>query len=309
MSAELQALLAVLGGQHLVALEPEVVGQAFEQPFFVFDDQHSLHGVLRLRSAVRRPRLRVLARSRARAAGLGPRRGQHQRERAALARAALDLDAPAVRAHDLIHQRQPEPGALHVVHQPGLDAHELLEDALLIRRRDADAAVRHRDRHRAVARPGRDPHLALRRREYLIALSSRLSTQCGSAAASPRTGGRSSGRSSLEPEPLVLEPRPEALDRLRAPRRARSTGSKPEDALAGLEPREVEDVVHQLLQPHGLAPDACAGTSRSPPGSRTRRISSVSTASRISAIGVLSSWVTFETKLDLSWASSSCRTV
>ena len=65
---------------------------------------------------------------------------------------ALHLDAAAVRLDDVLHDREPEAAALDVVHQAAADAVELLEDLLLLARRDADAVVAHRDAHLVAAR-------------------------------------------------------------------------------------------------------------------------------------------------------------
>src|SRR2546427_4183711 len=66
---------------------------------------------------------------------------------------ALNHDAPAVHLHDVLHDRQPQPAPLHLVHQPRPDAVEAVEDLLLLGARDADAVVAHRD-DRLVAIPG-----------------------------------------------------------------------------------------------------------------------------------------------------------
>ena len=205
-------------------------------------------------------------------------------------------------AHDLIHQRQPEPGALHVVHQPGLDPYELLEDALLVARRDADARGRPpRPRPCPSRRAAADTVTSRRCREYLIALSSRLSTQWVSAVASARTGGqaRRAGRpraGSPGPRAAAGSCRPSP-----APASGTSTGSNrntcwPASSRAKsrmLSTSWLSRMVSRLMR--------ARGTSRRPRASEKRRISSVSTASRISAIGVLSSWrdVRDEARLEL----------
>src|SRR4051812_25575273 len=64
-----------------------------------------------------------------------------QRERAAPARLTLDADEPAVAAHDVVHDRESEPGALRP--RAGVAGYpiELPEDPPLQLRRNADPAV------------------------------------------------------------------------------------------------------------------------------------------------------------------------
>src|SRR4051812_34618508 len=68
---------------------------------------------------------------------------QHDREHATLAERALHLDATAVRLDDVLGNRQAEARALHLAREPIVDAIELLEDALVLALRDADAVVLH----------------------------------------------------------------------------------------------------------------------------------------------------------------------
>src|SRR5262245_1169514 len=81
----------------------------------------------------------------ARAAAAVPN-GQKNGERAAFAGCAVDFHPSMMRADEHIDKRQSEPGALHVVHEPGLDPGELLEDALALLRWDPDAVVGDRER-------------------------------------------------------------------------------------------------------------------------------------------------------------------
>src|SRR5215813_6740280 len=67
----------------------------------------------------------------------------------AASRLAVNLHEAAVRAHDVVDDRQPETGALRTGAGVGLDAVELLEDPALLPRRDADAAIA--DPHQPVA--------------------------------------------------------------------------------------------------------------------------------------------------------------
>src|SRR5262245_45322304 len=67
-------------------------------------------------------------------------------ERTALAGCAVDFHPSMMRADEHIDKRESQPGALHVVHEPGLDPGELLEDALALLRWDPDAPIRHRQR-------------------------------------------------------------------------------------------------------------------------------------------------------------------
>src|SRR5689334_11378625 len=69
-------------------------------------------------------------------------RRQLDRERRALARLRRDADAAAVRLDNVLHHRQPEAGALDRAVERVLRPVELVEDALLIGRRDAGPVVR-----------------------------------------------------------------------------------------------------------------------------------------------------------------------
>src|SRR2546426_6418832 len=87
-----------------------------------------------------------------RAAGRPAPQRQAERERAPLSRLALDHDAAAVHAHDMLHDRQTETASLDLVHQPRADAMEAVEDLLLLGARDTDAVVAHRH-HQLVPLP------------------------------------------------------------------------------------------------------------------------------------------------------------
>ncbi len=98
------------------------------------------------------------------APGLGLDRVPHRDrrgERGADPRGALQRDAAAEQRGEPPHQRQAEPGAAHAALHRVLELAELLEDALLVLGRDADAGVGHRERDRVVAgRPRAHPDLA-----------------------------------------------------------------------------------------------------------------------------------------------------
>src|SRR5438270_7125170 len=78
-------------------------------------------------------------------------------ERAALTWCARDSDAAAVRVDDPPDQAEPETGALDLRGDDGRGAIERLEDAIVVRDGDPDAAVAHRDLHGGGGRPGADP--------------------------------------------------------------------------------------------------------------------------------------------------------
>ena len=100
---------------------------------------------------------------------------QPQRERRALAELALDADVAAEELREPPRDREPEPGAaLHrIAARTGVHLLELLEDARLIARRDADAGVDdlqrdpRRDARRATARASAGSSGVCRRGERL----------------------------------------------------------------------------------------------------------------------------------------------
>src|SRR5262249_56059933 len=79
---------------------------------------------------------------------------QGERERGPLADPALDPDPPPVQLHELLGQRQSEPGALLFAGIIPPDLAELLEDGRLVFGRNADACVADRDRDHALGRCG-----------------------------------------------------------------------------------------------------------------------------------------------------------
>src|SRR5262249_57063317 len=81
---------------------------------------------------------------------------QGERERGPLADPALDPDPPPVQLHELLGQRQSEPGALLFAGIIPPDLAELLEDRRLVFGRNADACVADRDRDDALGRCGGD---------------------------------------------------------------------------------------------------------------------------------------------------------
>jgi hypothetical protein len=61
------------------------------------------------------------------------------------ARRALEQDAPAVRAHDVLDDREAEAAALARAREPVVDAVELVEDAAVLAARNPAAVVAHLD--------------------------------------------------------------------------------------------------------------------------------------------------------------------
>src|SRR5687768_9481757 len=74
--------------------------------------------------------------------------GQHDAEGGALARLALDVDAPAVRLRHVFDDGEAEAGAALFARAAAVDAVEALEDPRQRLRRDADAGVAHLDHQR-----------------------------------------------------------------------------------------------------------------------------------------------------------------
>src|SRR5213592_1049268 len=74
-----------------------------------------------------------------------------ERERAPLARLALDADLAAVRLGDLLGDRQADAAAAGLLHRRAAAAEELLEDLGLLGLRDTQAAVRDRQVDASVA--------------------------------------------------------------------------------------------------------------------------------------------------------------
>src|SRR2546427_11405573 len=87
---------------------------------------------------------------------------QLEREAAALADLALQVDAAAVRLHDVAHDGEPEAGRAELAAVGTL--HEALEDALALLGGDAGPAVGDGHEHRALCRSGLDPNATAARR-------------------------------------------------------------------------------------------------------------------------------------------------
>ena len=104
---------------------------------------------------------------------------------------ALELNAPVVRAHDVLHDGEPQAAALALAREAVVDAVELLEDAAVLDARDAVAVVGHLEgdawrapRARAGVTDGRACRRTSRRCE------SRLTTASTIAARSTWTVGQ-----------------------------------------------------------------------------------------------------------------------
>src|SRR5262245_21830947 len=82
-----------------------------------------------------------------------------------MARLALNPDPPAVQLHELLRERQPEPGALLLAGVVSPDLAELLEDRRLILGRDPDPRVADGDRDAVVGRCGNEADPAALRGE------------------------------------------------------------------------------------------------------------------------------------------------
>src|SRR4029079_1678484 len=77
---------------------------------------------------------------------------QLERECRAAPRVGLDADAAAYAAHDLARDVEPEAGAADTAREVRVEAEELLEDPLVLRRGDADAAGAHDAADAAIGR-------------------------------------------------------------------------------------------------------------------------------------------------------------
>src|SRR5262245_54256899 len=76
---------------------------------------------------------------------------QREGECRALAERALHRDLTIHRLHEVLHDREPEPGAAERTRARAVDAVEALEDARCVLVRDADPGVGDRDAHAAEA--------------------------------------------------------------------------------------------------------------------------------------------------------------
>src|SRR5690606_39784964 len=84
-------------------------------------------------------------------------------KRTALSERAFDADAAPVELQDLAHVMQAEPESLDVMHVARGHAVELLEQVLLVRGRDAEAAIHDVDPDGAVLVAGADVDRLVRR--------------------------------------------------------------------------------------------------------------------------------------------------
>src|SRR6266511_273966 len=83
--------------------------------------------------------------------------GQREGECGALADLTRDPDPAPVHLDEFLRQREPEPRALHLPSLVATHLAELLEDRLLVLRRDPDAGVADRDLDHPVGKPGLYP--------------------------------------------------------------------------------------------------------------------------------------------------------
>src|SRR5260370_16020072 len=90
--------------------------------------------------------------------------GNGEMELRTLTHFALDPDAAAVNFDKVLGNGEPQPGAADFAGTGHIDAVEALEDARLVRLRDADAGIRNRESYFGAFRPSADQNLAARRR-------------------------------------------------------------------------------------------------------------------------------------------------
>ena len=147
----LEPALAVRARLDGVAFAGQPIAQRQHQTGLVLDEQQPLHAWRPCRA----PRTR-----RRRPTGSSARGRQDDGELAARAGRAADDDASAVRLDDPLDEAETEAGALGLRGDDVGGAVERLEDARLLRGRDADAAIRDGDvnvaaawRARAIADP------------------------------------------------------------------------------------------------------------------------------------------------------------
>src|SRR5262245_46037188 len=88
--------------------------------------------------------------------GISRLQGEPDRERAPAPRLALDRHSAAMRLHDVMHDRKPEPAPLDVVDQAAPHAVEPLENAPLLVLRDPHAVVGDGDREVSPLGPDLD---------------------------------------------------------------------------------------------------------------------------------------------------------
>src|SRR5437660_11390764 len=118
--------------------------------------------------------------------------GQRERERRALARLGLDPDPAAVALHDLLADREadPGPGIIVLAVQPLEDD----EDAVEVLRIDADAVVAHAEQPLAVAALGANLDLRTGRSAELERVGDQVQEQVLELARVRRNGGQAFSR-------------------------------------------------------------------------------------------------------------------
>src|SRR5579864_1074588 len=95
--------------------------------------------------------------------------GQGDREFRAFADLALHGDIAAQQRHELLCDREPQPGPAVSPRAGHISLAKLLEDRLEIARRDTDPSIRYREPHRPVFLPHRYPDLAILRKFHRVA--------------------------------------------------------------------------------------------------------------------------------------------
>ena len=230
----------------------------------------------------------------ARPAGAPSRAGCATRERRCRAELAVDRRRAAVQLDQLLHQRQPDAGALVRAAARALDAVEALEHARQLVGRDADAGVAH-----AAARRGRRPRAAGRRCVPSKRELERVGEQVEDdllphVAVDVDRLGQRRAVDDRDASPARSTARAEHAGQIGGERaRGRPARSAALDA-AGLDAREVEQRVDQLQQPQPVAVDD--SSARAAAAGRGVRVAqrSPSTGPSISVSGVRNSWLTLE---------------
>ena len=280
-------------GQHLEARALQVLLVDEQRLAVVLDHQHRQAG---RRRAGGSPRARTTPRSRPFVVhGDAPRR-TWTRGRARSRRSTL----PPSSAASLRDSGRPRPVPAHPALQRVLDLRELLEDALLVLGRDADAGVARRENdHRARPTPARAETRTSPRSVNLSALEMKLRRICETFASSVCSGGRPSRvledqrrpTRSTQQRPQHAAQRAEQVARRRTrPAGPRSCRPRPWRGRAGRSPArpglsaDLLDEADLLLLLGGqLAVDALEQQPRRAPGSSSAACGTRGSCSRGSA--------------------------
>ena len=185
--------------------------------------------------------------------------GKHEPEDRALARLAVDVELAAVALHDVLDDRQPEPGAAGLARAAAVDAIEALGQARQVLARDARAACR------ATANSP-PPSPSTRQRDVDPAAVGRVADGVVDEVARSRSAARSARRRSRRrrrPRTSACAARPTAPARRPRPAPAAAPASTQRSAggpRAALELRQRQQIADQRL--HALVCCAISASTR-----------------------------------------------